>query len=78
MAVVFLVRPVDANEQGRLIRSFVHDLITSVRRNVSKLVSRASSGGDLIESFGEPHLSDPFWAKRAGRSEVSAKPLNGR
>ena len=41
------------------------------------LVVQASSGGDLIESFAEPHLSDPFWAKRAGCSDVSAKPLNG-
>ncbi len=42
--------------------------------DLGHLVVRASSGGDLIESFAEPHLSDPFWAKRAGCSEVSEKP----
>ena len=29
------------------------------------MVVQASSSGDLIESFAEPHLSDPFWAKQA-------------
>jgi hypothetical protein len=46
--------------------------------DLSKLVVQASSGGNLIESFVEPHLSDPFWAKRARCSEVSAKPFTGR
>ena len=60
MAIVFLVRPVDADEQGWLVRSFVHDWITSVEEGFRKLVDRASSGGVLIVSFDEPHLSDPF------------------
>ena len=43
-------------------------------RPVARL--RPSSKDDL-ESLVEPHLSDPFRAKRARCSEVSAKPFTG-
>ena len=34
--------------------------------DLSHLVVQASSSGDLIESFAEPHLSDPFLGEASG------------